>query len=200
MKNKIFDIGILALFLALGSFSFYKWFSSNLIAENILVMTKGKIVEVSHGGDNNKDIIIRIDTHPELFRFLGRFPKYEEAELALRVDSTVCIWHSPKPGKMYMICRMEKNDKTILSYADLAESYNKDMKKVFYGSIMWSVAFIVALIRYIVNQRKLRANQSLKLTEVAVDDLTRAQQTATIGRDVPRADWIPSLRHFVAAA
>jgi len=43
-------------------------------------------------------------------------------------------------------------------------------------------------------------NQSLKLTEVAVDDLTRAKQTVTIGLDMPRADWIPSLRHFVAAA
>ena len=43
-------------------------------------------------------------------------------------------------------------------------------------------------------------NQSLKLTEPAVDDLTRAKQTATIGLDIPRAEWIPSLRHFVAAA
>ena len=43
-------------------------------------------------------------------------------------------------------------------------------------------------------------NQSLKLTEIAVDDLTRANQTGTIGLDIPRADWIPSLRHFVAAA
>ena len=43
-------------------------------------------------------------------------------------------------------------------------------------------------------------NQSLKLTEVAVDDLTRAKQTVTIGLDIPRAEWIPSLRHFVAAA
>jgi hypothetical protein len=43
-------------------------------------------------------------------------------------------------------------------------------------------------------------NQSLKLTEPAVDDLIRAKQIATIGRGLPRADWIPSLRHFVAAA
>ena len=43
-------------------------------------------------------------------------------------------------------------------------------------------------------------NQSLKLTEPAVDDFARAKQSATIGLDVPRADWIPSLRHFVAAA
>jgi len=43
-------------------------------------------------------------------------------------------------------------------------------------------------------------NQSLKLTEVAVDDFARAKQTATIGYDLPRADWIPSLRHFAAAA
>ncbi len=43
-------------------------------------------------------------------------------------------------------------------------------------------------------------NQSLKLTEVAVDDLTRAKPPATIGQDLARADWIPLLRHFVAAA
>ena len=43
-------------------------------------------------------------------------------------------------------------------------------------------------------------NQSLKLTEPAVDDFARAKQTATIGHDIPRADRIPSLRHFVAAA
>jgi len=46
----------------------------------------------------------------------------------------------------------------------------------------------------------LQPNQSLKLTEPAVDDLTRAKQTATVGRDLPRAEWLPSLRHFVAAA
>ena len=44
------------------------------------------------------------------------------------------------------------------------------------------------------------SNQSLKLTEPAVDDLTRAKQPATIGHDLPRADWIPSLRRFAAAA
>ena len=43
-------------------------------------------------------------------------------------------------------------------------------------------------------------NQSLKLTEPAVDDFARAKHPATVGRDLPRADWIPSLRHFVAAA
>jgi len=43
-------------------------------------------------------------------------------------------------------------------------------------------------------------NQSLKLTEPAVDDFARAQQAVTIGQDLARADWIPSLRHFVAAA
>jgi len=50
------------------------------------------------------------------------------------------------------------------------------------------------------NNLFLRANQSLKLTEPAVDDLTRANQPVTIGLDIPRAEWIPSLRHFVAAA
>jgi len=33
-------------------------------------------------------------------------------------------------------------------------------------------------------------NQSLKLTEPAVDDLTRAKQPATIGQDLARADWL----------
>jgi hypothetical protein len=47
---------------------------------------------------------------------------------------------------------------------------------------------------------RVRSNQSLKLTEPAVDDFGRAQQPATIGQDLSRADWIPSLRHFVAAA
>ena len=51
-----------------------------------------------------------------------------------------------------------------------------------------------------VNQLTLPPNQSLKLTEPAVGDLTRAKQPATIGRDLPRADWIPSLRRFAAAA
>ena len=38
------------------------------------------------------------------------------------------------------------------------------------------------------NQLTLPPNQSLKLTEPAVDDLTRAKQPATIGHDSPRAD------------
>ena len=42
---------------------------------------------------------------------------------------------------------------------------------------------------------KLPPNQSLKLTEPAVDDLTRAKQPVTIGRDIPRAEW---LRHAAA--
>ena len=36
--------------------------------------------------------------------------------------------------------------------------------------------------------------------EPGVDDFARAKQTVTIGRDLPRADWIPSLRYFVAGA
>ena len=52
----------------------------------------------------------------------------------------------------------------------------------------------------LINIQVLPPNQSLKLTEGAVDDLARAKQTATIGHDLSRADWIPSLRHFVAAA
>ena len=51
-----------------------------------------------------------------------------------------------------------------------------------------------------VNQLTLPPNQSLKLTEPAVDDLTRAKQPVTIGHDSPRADWLPSLRRFAAAA
>jgi hypothetical protein len=43
-------------------------------------------------------------------------------------------------------------------------------------------------------------NQSLKLTEGAVDDLARAKQPATIGQDLARADWLPSLQRFAAAA
>jgi hypothetical protein len=39
-------------------------------------------------------------------------------------------------------------------------------------------------------------NQSLKLTEPAVDDFARAKQPATIGHDSPRADWIPCQRNF----
>ena len=46
----------------------------------------------------------------------------------------------------------------------------------------------------------LLANQSLKLTEPAVDDFARAKQSATIGLDIPRAEWLPSLRRFAAAA
>ena len=51
-----------------------------------------------------------------------------------------------------------------------------------------------------VNQLTLPPNQSLKLTEPAVDDLTRAKRPATIGHDSPHADWLPSLRRFAAAA
>jgi hypothetical protein len=52
----------------------------------------------------------------------------------------------------------------------------------------------------IANNSSARPNQSLKLTEPAVDDLARAKQPATIGLDLSRADWIPSLRRFAAAA
>ena len=43
-------------------------------------------------------------------------------------------------------------------------------------------------------------NQSLKLTEPAVDDLARAKRTATVGRSLPRADWLPRRRRHAAAA
>ena len=47
---------------------------------------------------------------------------------------------------------------------------------------------------------RLLPNQSLKLTEPAVDDFARAKQPVTIGQELARADGLPSLRHFVAAA
>ena len=37
-------------------------------------------------------------------------------------------------------------------------------------------------------------NQSLKLTEIAVDDFARVKRTTTIGLDIPRADWLPRRR------
>ena len=49
-------------------------------------------------------------------------------------------------------------------------------------------------------KHRVQANQSLKLTEIAVDDSMRAKRPATIGHDSPRADWLPSLRRFAAAA
>ena len=39
-------------------------------------------------------------------------------------------------------------------------------------------------------------NQSLKLTEPAVDDFARVKQPVTIGQDLARADWIPRRRNF----
>jgi hypothetical protein len=60
-------------------------------------------------------------------------------------------------------------------------------------------AFLVRS-RVQLNLLTLPPNQSLKLTEPAVDDFARAKQPVTIGQDLARADWIPSLRHFVAAA
>jgi hypothetical protein len=46
----------------------------------------------------------------------------------------------------------------------------------------------------LINIQVLPPNQSLKLTEPAVDDFARAKQTATIGLDIPRADWLPRRR------
>ena len=59
---------------------------------------------------------------------------------------------------------------------------------------------ILSAKRYPSLPSPLPPNQSLKLTEPAVDDFARAKQPVTIGQDLARADWIPSLRHFVAAA
>jgi len=47
---------------------------------------------------------------------------------------------------------------------------------------------------------EVQPNQSLKLTEVAVDNFARAKQPTTIGRDLARADWISLRRLFSAAA
>jgi hypothetical protein len=52
----------------------------------------------------------------------------------------------------------------------------------------------------LINIQVLPPNQSLKLTEPAVDDFARAKQAATIGLDISRADWLPSPRRFAAAA
>jgi hypothetical protein len=52
----------------------------------------------------------------------------------------------------------------------------------------------------LINIQVLPPNQWLKLTEVAVDDFARAKQPVTIGQDLARADWIPSLQRFAAAA
>jgi len=46
------------------------------------------------------------------------------------------------------------------------------------------------------NQMTLPPNQSLNLTEPAVDDLARAKAKFIIGRSLPRADWLPSQRIF----
>jgi hypothetical protein len=51
-----------------------------------------------------------------------------------------------------------------------------------------------------VNQLTLPPNQSLKLTEPAVDDFARAKQPVTIGQDLARADWLLRLRRSAAAA
>ena len=66
--------------------------------------------------------------------------------------------------------------------------------------IVSNVRKLVVRKGILINIQVLPPNQSLKLTEVAVDDLARAKQPVTIRLDLARADWIPSLRHFVAAA
>ena len=47
-----------------------------------------------------------------------------------------------------------------------------------------------------IKQYRCAPNQSLKLTEPAVDDFARAKEPATIGHDLARADWIPCRRNF----
>ena len=48
-------------------------------------------------------------------------------------------------------------------------------------------------------QTSLPPNQSLKLTEPAVDDFARAKQSVTIGQDLSRAELILGA-HLAAAA
>jgi hypothetical protein len=69
---------------------------------------------------------------------------------------------------------------------------------MFINSIKNETVLVRSFVQ--LNQLTLPPNQSLKLTEPAVDDFARAKQSATIGRDLPRADWLPSLRRFAAAA
>ena len=58
----------------------------------------------------------------------------------------------------------------------------------------------ISLVHQSKRNNRVQPNQSLKLTEPAVGDFARANQPATIGHDLARADWIPSLRRFAAAA
>jgi len=162
--NKTFNTILLVIFFCMGSFGFYKWITSKLIPETDIVPTKGRIVEVTYGGDDNKDIIIRLDKGPELFRFLERFPNYKNAHLELEVDSVLCVWHKPQQSKMYTIYRLDVRDETILSYADVARSYETDSWNVLKVSATFSVAFIVALALRLHDERKMRTNQRLKPT------------------------------------
>jgi hypothetical protein len=66
--------------------------------------------------------------------------------------------------------------------------------------IVSNVKHLIVRKGILINMQVSPPNQSLKLTEPAVDDFARAKQPVTIGQDLSRADWIPSLRHFVAAA
>ena len=54
-------------------------------------------------------------------------------------------------------------------------------------------------MRILINIQISPPNQSLNLTEPAVDDFARAKMGVTIGRSLPRAEWIPVLRRFAAA-
>ena len=69
---------------------------------------------------------------------------------------------------------------------------------MFINSIKYETFLIRTGLRF--NRHASPPNQSLKLTEPAVGDSMRAKQPATIGHDLPRADWLPSLRRFAAAA
>ena len=53
---------------------------------------------------------------------------------------------------------------------------------------MWQENPLQSLQEKTMVERVRRPNQSLKLTEPAVDDLARAKQPAAIGLDIPRAE------------
>ena len=57
---------------------------------------------------------------------------------------------------------------------------------MFINSIKNETVLVQSCVQ--LNQLPLPPNQSLKLTEPAVDDLMRAKQPATVGRGLPRAD------------
>ena len=69
---------------------------------------------------------------------------------------------------------------------------------MFISKIKYEAFLVRSFIQ--VNQLTLPPNQSLKLTEPAVGDLTRATKIILSDMTSPRAYWQPTLRRFTAAA